>query len=87
MAQVTIPIADNILTSLNMDAGEAAFSMRKEFALKNFREGRLTLAQAAGFCDMDIYDFIWAASRAGIPIIDYRIEEIDRELSWLNDSR
>jgi predicted HTH domain antitoxin len=70
-----------------MDAGEAAFSMRKEFALKNFRDGKLTLAQSAAFCDMNIYDFISTASQAGIPIIDYSIEEVDQELAWLNDSR
>jgi predicted HTH domain antitoxin len=87
MTQVTIPIPDNILTSLNMDAGEITLSMRKEFALKNFREGRLTLVQAADFCAMDIYDFISTASRAGVPIIDYGIEEVDRELALLNDNR
>jgi predicted HTH domain antitoxin len=87
MEQVTIPISDTILTSLNMDAGEVALSMRKEFALKNFREGRLTLAQGAAFCDMNIYDFISIVSQAGIPIIDYSIEEVDRELAQMHDSR
>jgi predicted HTH domain antitoxin len=60
--------------------------MRKEFALKNFREGKLTLVQAANFCDMNIYDFISTASRAGVPIIDYSIEELDRELAQLHDN-
>jgi predicted HTH domain antitoxin len=70
-----------------MNAGELALSMRKEFALKNFREGRLTLVQAADFCGMNIYDFISTASQAGISIIDYSIEEVDRELAQLNDNR
>jgi predicted HTH domain antitoxin len=70
-----------------MDAGEAALSMRKEFALKNFREGRLTLAQGAAFCDMNIYDFISTLSQAGIPIIDYGIEEVDQELAQLHGNR
>jgi predicted HTH domain antitoxin len=70
-----------------MDAGEIALSIRKEFALKTFREGKLTLVQAADFCGMNVYDFISTASRAGIPIIDYSIEEVDRELAQLNGNR
>ena len=87
MTQVTIPVSDTILTSLNMEAGEIALSMRKEFALKLFRDGKLTLAQGADFCGMNIYDFISNVSQAGIPIIDYSIEEVDRELAQLHDYR
>jgi len=84
MTQVTIPVSDSVLTSLNMEAAEISFSMRKEFALKSFRDGKLTLAQGADFCGMNIYDFILTVSNAGIPIIDYGIEEVDRELALLN---
>jgi hypothetical protein len=45
MTQVTIPLSDNILTSLNMEAEEIAFSMRKEFALKSFHDGKLSRAR------------------------------------------
>ena len=84
MAQVIILISDSILTSLNMEAGEIALTMRKEFALKSFRDGKLTLSQGANFCGMNIYDFISTVSQAGIPIIDYSIEDVDRELAQLN---
>ncbi|MDR1248978.1 MAG: UPF0175 family protein [Treponema sp.] len=84
MTQVTISVSDSILTSLNMGAEEIAFSMRKGFALHSFQDGKLTLAQAAAFCGMNSYDFISTASQAGIPIIDYSIEEVDRELALLN---
>ena len=84
MTQVTIPVSDSILTSLNMGAEEIALSMRKEFALKSFRDGKLTLVQGADFCSMNIYDFISNVSQAGIPIIDYSIEDVDRELALLN---
>jgi predicted HTH domain antitoxin len=87
MTQVTIPVSDSILTSLNMDAEEIILSMRKEFAFKSFRDGKLTLAQGADFCSMNIYDFISNVSQAGIPIIDYSIEEVDRELAQLNAYR
>jgi hypothetical protein len=58
-----------------MDAGEIALSIRKEFALKTFRDGELTLVQAAAFCDMNIYDFILTASQTGIPIISYSVSD------------
>ena len=87
MPQVTIPVSDSILTSLNMEVEEIALSMRKEFALKSFRDGKLTLAQGADLCGMNIYDFIGAVSQAGIPIIDYSIEDVDRELAQLNANR
>ena len=87
MTQVTIPVSDSILTSLNMEAEEVAFFMRKEFALKSFSDGKLTLAQGANFCGMNIYDFISCISQAGIPIIDYSIDDVERELAQLNDCR
>jgi len=87
MTQVTIQVSDSILTSLNMESEEIAYSMRREFALKSFRDGKLTLAQGAAFCGMNIYDFISTASQAGIPIIDYNISEVDQELAQLNVNR
>ena len=84
MAQVTIPVSDSILTSLNMETAEIALSMRKEFAIKSFRDGKLTLAQGADFCGINLYDFISIVSQAGITIIDYSIEDVDRELALLN---
>ena len=84
MAQVTIPVSDSILTSLNMEAEEIGLSMRKEFALKSFRDGKLTLAQGAAFCGINLYEFISTVSQANIPIIDYSIEDVDMELAQLN---
>jgi predicted HTH domain antitoxin len=79
MAQVTIPVSDSILTTLNMEVEEIAQSMSKAF-----RDGKITLAQGANFCNMNIYDFISCVSQAGISIIDYSIEDLDRELAQLN---
>jgi predicted HTH domain antitoxin len=84
MTEVIIPVSDSILTSLNMEAEDIALSMRKEFAFKSFRDGKLTLTQGADFCGMNIYDFISNISQVNIPIIDYTIEDVDRELALLN---
>lgn len=84
MTEVIIPVSDSILTSLNMEAEDIALSMRKEFALKSFKDGKLTLSQGADFCGMNIYDFISNISQVNIPIMDYTIEDVDRELALLN---
>ena len=84
MTQVTIPVSDSILTTLNMEADEITQSICKEFALKSFRDGKITLVQGANFCGMNIYDFIICVSQAGISIIDYSIDDVDRELAQLN---
>jgi len=70
-----------------MEASEIALTMRKEFALKSFRDGKLTLSQGAIFCGMNIYDFISTVSQAGISIVDYSIEDVDRELAQFNANR
>ena len=81
MTEVKIPVAENILVSLNMGAEELVSTMRKEFVLKSFRDGKLTIAQSAAFCGLNVYDFISAASQADIPIIDYSIEDVEQELA------
>jgi hypothetical protein len=81
--QVTIPLSDNILTSLNMEAEEIAVSMRKEFALKSFHEGKITLAQGAAFCDMNIYDFISTKSQRRGPGIKKGNAAVRRSLVGL----
>jgi hypothetical protein len=40
MTEVKIPVAENILVSLNMGAEELVSAMREEFALKSFRDGK-----------------------------------------------
>jgi hypothetical protein len=81
MTEVKIPVAENILVSLNMGVEELVFAMREEFALTSFKDGKMTLAQCAAFCGLNVYDFISAASQAGIPIIDYSIEDVEQELA------
>ena len=87
MQQVTIPVEDSVLASLGMGAEEVALSMRREFALKAFKDGKLTLVQSARLCGMDVYGFISAVSQAGVHVIDYGIEEIAQELALLNSDR
>ena len=82
---MTIHVSDSILTSLAMGFEEIAFFMRKEFELKLFGDGKLTLVQGANRCGMNKYNFISCVFLAGIPIIAYNIGDVDRELAQLND--
>jgi predicted HTH domain antitoxin len=77
-----IPVADEILTAANMDKEEMAAAMRLEYAMKMFRQAALTLVQSAELCGLNIYDFMSALSQAGIPVIDYDPEELEKELSY-----
>jgi predicted HTH domain antitoxin len=82
MQKMTIPVSDEILTAANMDREEMAAAMSLEYAMKMFQQGTLTLVQSAGLCGLDIYDFMSALSRAGIPVIDYDPKELEKELSY-----
>jgi predicted HTH domain antitoxin len=84
MPQIVIAVPDELLVSMNMKANEVALSMCKEYAVNLFLQGKLTLVQGAKFCGMNIYDFMTAVSEAGGPVIDYPVEEFDRELARLN---
>jgi predicted HTH domain antitoxin len=84
MSQIVISVPDELLFSINMKANEIALSMCKEYAVNLFRQGKLTLIQGAKFCGLNIYDFMAAVSEAGVPVIDYPVEEFDKELARLN---
>jgi predicted HTH domain antitoxin len=84
MPQIVISVPDELLISMNMKIHEVALSMRKEYAVNLFQQGKLTLVQGARFCGLNIYDFMTAVSEADIPVIDYPVEEFDRELARLN---
>jgi predicted HTH domain antitoxin len=80
--QITIPVSDAILTAANIDKEEMASAMSREYAIKLFRQGKLTLVQSAELCGLDIYDFMSALSREGIPVMDYDPRDLEKELSY-----
>jgi predicted HTH domain antitoxin len=82
MQTVTIPVSDEILAAANMDTEEMAVAMSREYAIKMFQRGKLTLMQSAGLCNMNIYDFLSVLSQARIPVITYDIEAVKKELSY-----
>jgi predicted HTH domain antitoxin len=67
-----------------MNKEETAAAMSREYAMKMFHQGKLTLVQSAELCGLDIYDFMAALSQAGIPVIDYDPQDLEKELSYFN---
>jgi predicted HTH domain antitoxin len=80
MQQTKLTFSENVLLSLNMTVDEIVTSMRKEYALKMYQLGKLTLGQCAEFCAMDKYDFISLLASNGIPVINYSAEDLEHEL-------
>jgi predicted HTH domain antitoxin len=50
MQKIAISFSENVLLSLNMTADEIVLSMRKEYAMKMYQTGKLTLGQCAELC-------------------------------------
>jgi predicted HTH domain antitoxin len=83
MQKIAISFSENVLLSLNMTVDEIVLSMRKEYAMKMYQIGKLTLGQCAELCGIGLYDFTVLLAGADIPVINYSTEELDRELESL----
>jgi predicted HTH domain antitoxin len=83
MCTATITVPDNLLFALREDENQLADSMKKEYAVRMFQDGRLTLVQAGEFCGLDIYDFTELLASRNIPVIDYSVEDLEKEIASL----
>jgi predicted HTH domain antitoxin len=83
MQIMTIPVSEDILSAVRMNKEEMAAFMLQDSAVKLFAEGRLTIVQSARLCGMDIFDFLEALAKAGIPVADSEAEDLDKELASL----
>jgi predicted HTH domain antitoxin len=55
MQIMTIPVSEDILSAGHMSKDEMAAVMSRDYAVKLFAEGRLTVSQSARLCGMDIF--------------------------------
>jgi predicted HTH domain antitoxin len=76
---MTLP--EQLLVSMNMDTEEILSSMRQEYGLKLYQQGKLTMMQAAEFSGVDIYSFLLLLSAYHIPVIDYSGDELEFEVN------
>jgi predicted HTH domain antitoxin len=77
-------LPEGLWLSMNMEADELMSAMRKEYGLKLYQTGKLTLGQATEFCEVSIYEFLSLLTLSGIPIVDYSANELERELKHLS---
>lgn len=81
----TISLPDSVLQSMNIDATEMLSDMRKEYGLKLYKTGKLTLMQAAELCGIRLYEFVSLLTLSAVPVIDYGSEDLENELKQLSD--
>ena len=84
LTKLSMSIPENLWLSMNMRVDELMSEMRKDYGIKLFRAGKLTLKQAADFCGMNLYEFVSLLTLYSIPIIDYEAEELENELKLLS---
>jgi len=58
-------------------ADEARFLL----ALKLFEQGRISSGKAGRLCDMGRVEFLMAASRSGVPVVDLSGDELTQEFA------
>lgn len=55
--------------------------LRFLLALKLFEQGRISSGKAGRLCGMGRVEFLMAASRAGVPVVDLSQQELDEEFA------
>ena len=81
-SQLTISLPESICLSMNMDVDELMTEMRKEYGLKLYQTGKLTLSQAASFCALNIYEFVSLLTLSSIPVVNYSTDELESEFQY-----
>ncbi len=77
-------LPENLWISMNMKADEVISEMRRDYSIKMYRLGKLTLNQAADFCGVNLYEFVSLLTLYSVPVIDYAAEELENDLKLLS---
>lgn len=81
MENLTIVIPEDVLVGTGQSREEFLQEARFLLAAKLFELGRLSSGRAAALCGMGRADFILAAGKMGVPVIQLDEEELRRELA------
>ena len=84
LTQLTMSLPEKLWLSMNMKADEVMSAMRRDYGLKLYQTGKLTLSQAADFCGVNVYEFVSLLTLSAIPVIDYAAEELESEFKYLS---
>jgi predicted HTH domain antitoxin len=55
----------------------------KETTMRMYNDGELSLGQASKLCGMDLYDFTALLSASSIPVINYSVNDFEKELDTI----
>ena len=72
-------LPENLCLSMNVKADELMSAMRKEYGMKLYQTGKLTISQSAAFCGVNWYEFVSMLTLSNIPVIDYSASELESE--------
>ena len=84
LKQLTMSLPDGIWHSMSMQPDEMLLAMRREYGLKQYQTGKLTLSQTADFCGVTLHELASLLTLSAIPVIDYTGEELENELTQLS---
>jgi hypothetical protein len=75
MQIMTIPVSEDILSTVHMSKDEMAAVMSRDYAVKLFAEGRLTLANRPGYAEWTSLIFLTLWQKRGYRwrILNHRI--------------
>jgi len=80
MLEMRIPIPEGLPEALKMSEAEFASEARFLLAAKLYELGRVSAGMAAELAGLDRLTFLASLHRYGVPAINLRDEEVDREL-------
>jgi len=81
MGTIHIDLPESVLLATGQSEEEFVRETKFVVALRLFEQGRISSGRAAELCGLPRVDFLFAASRAGVPVADLDAAELDREFS------
>jgi predicted HTH domain antitoxin len=79
MGTIHIDLPESVLLATGQSEEEFVREAKFVVALRLFEQGRISSGRAAELCGLPRVDFLLAASRAGVPVVDLDAAELDRE--------
>ena len=81
MSVIHIDLPESVLASTGQSREEFVQEAKFFVALKLFELGRISSGRAAEVCELPRVEFLLRAGRAGVPVVDLDLEELDREFA------
>jgi predicted HTH domain antitoxin len=79
MGVIHVDLPESVLLSTGQPQEEFVRNAKFFVALKLFELGRISSGRAAEICGMPRIEFLFQASRSGVPVADLDAEELSRE--------